>query len=340
MRARRSRGWRTARSSAAAFPGSCPSRARGHGVGVGAAGASRVAASYSDSHIAVFDLARPRAPPVCHLRGHSAPSFYVKTAFSPGRDARRERVVRSARCTCGAWTGRGAADGSARTRGGGHRRGLVPDGLFDHRELRRRRHGEGVDDRGGGRGGGVFPASVEVGEGEGRAGGGGTGGAAGRRGRGRGRGRGMEAGEEEDAGRERRRGGGARTRAGDGVRPSSLVVERPAVSDARGGPRARRGRRPREFDTPSPGRVAPRSRRGRRRGRRRRGDENARRTNGRGGRRANGSDVAETVVPRPRADARDPSRRAAARRRAATRGARDAQNNSILTYFTPRRGDA
>ena len=46
-------------------------------------GSSRVAASYSDSHIAVFDLCAPRAPPVCHLRGHRAPSFYVKAAFSP-----------------------------------------------------------------------------------------------------------------------------------------------------------------------------------------------------------------------------------------------------------------
>jgi denticleless len=50
-------------------------------------GSSRVAASYSDSHIAVFDHNAPSAGPVCHLRapGHMPfkTSFYVKTAFSP-----------------------------------------------------------------------------------------------------------------------------------------------------------------------------------------------------------------------------------------------------------------
>ena len=50
-------------------------------------GSSRVAASYSDSHIAVFDHNAPSAGPACHLRapGHMPfkTSFYVKTAFSP-----------------------------------------------------------------------------------------------------------------------------------------------------------------------------------------------------------------------------------------------------------------
>lgn len=61
-------------------------RRRGRGItalALAPRGSSRVAASYSDSHIAVFDLCAPRAPPVCHLRGHRAPSFYVKAAFSP-----------------------------------------------------------------------------------------------------------------------------------------------------------------------------------------------------------------------------------------------------------------
>ena len=61
-------------------------RRRGRGItalALAPRGSSRVAASYSDSHIAVFDLCAPRAPPICHLRGHRAPSFYVKAAFSP-----------------------------------------------------------------------------------------------------------------------------------------------------------------------------------------------------------------------------------------------------------------
>ena len=46
-------------------------------------GSSRIAAAYSDSHLAVFDLHAPHAGPLAHLRGHRAPSFYVKAAFSP-----------------------------------------------------------------------------------------------------------------------------------------------------------------------------------------------------------------------------------------------------------------
>ena len=49
-------------------------------------GSSRVAASYSDSHIAVFDHNAPSAGPKCHLRAPGLSfqtSFYVKTAFSP-----------------------------------------------------------------------------------------------------------------------------------------------------------------------------------------------------------------------------------------------------------------
>jgi denticleless len=51
-------------------------------------GSTRVAASYSDSHIAVFDHNAPSAGPACHLRAPGRrstfkTSFYVKTAFSP-----------------------------------------------------------------------------------------------------------------------------------------------------------------------------------------------------------------------------------------------------------------
>ena len=51
-------------------------------------GSTRVAASYSDSHIAVFDHNAPSAGPACHLRAPGRKStfktsFYVKTAFSP-----------------------------------------------------------------------------------------------------------------------------------------------------------------------------------------------------------------------------------------------------------------
>ena len=49
-------------------------------------GSTRVAASYSDSHIAVFDHNAPSAGPKCHLRAPGLSfqtSFYVKTAFSP-----------------------------------------------------------------------------------------------------------------------------------------------------------------------------------------------------------------------------------------------------------------
>ena len=49
-------------------------------------GSTRVAASYSDSHIAVFDHNAPSAGPACHLRAPGLTfrtSFYVKTAFSP-----------------------------------------------------------------------------------------------------------------------------------------------------------------------------------------------------------------------------------------------------------------
>ena len=73
-------------------------------------GSSRVAASYSDSHIAVFDHNAPSAGPACHLRapGHMPfkTSFYVKTAFSPcGTHSPRARATRT--CTCGTWTARG-----------------------------------------------------------------------------------------------------------------------------------------------------------------------------------------------------------------------------------------
>lgn len=46
-------------------------------------GSSRIAAAYSDSHIAVFDLHGPASGPRCHLRGHQGTSFYNKLAFSP-----------------------------------------------------------------------------------------------------------------------------------------------------------------------------------------------------------------------------------------------------------------
>ena len=73
-------------------------------------GSSRVAASYSDSHIAVFDHNAPSAGPACHLRapGHMPfkTSFYVKAASR--RAARTSPRARAARtCTCGTWTARG-----------------------------------------------------------------------------------------------------------------------------------------------------------------------------------------------------------------------------------------
>jgi len=63
-------------------------RARRRGRGVTALalapeGSSRVAAAYSDSHLAVFDLHNPSSGAICHLRGHRAPSFYVKATWSP-----------------------------------------------------------------------------------------------------------------------------------------------------------------------------------------------------------------------------------------------------------------
>lgn len=61
-------------------------RRRGRGVtalALAPGGSSRIAAAYSDSHIALFDLHAPNAGPSAHLRGHRANSFYVKAAFSP-----------------------------------------------------------------------------------------------------------------------------------------------------------------------------------------------------------------------------------------------------------------
>jgi denticleless len=61
-------------------------RRRGRGVialAMAPWGSSHIAASYSDSHIAVFDLHGPDSGPRCHLRGHRATSFYNKLAFSP-----------------------------------------------------------------------------------------------------------------------------------------------------------------------------------------------------------------------------------------------------------------
>ena len=58
-------------------------RSRDHRVGVGAEGVvARRRVVFRLAHRGVRPL-RPRAPPVCHLRGHRAPSFYVKAAFSP-----------------------------------------------------------------------------------------------------------------------------------------------------------------------------------------------------------------------------------------------------------------
>lgn len=72
-------------------------------------GSTRVAVSYSDSHVAVFNHNVPSAGPVCHLRGNRAvgnqpstpgsgfkTSFYVKTSFSP----------------CGAYLASGSCDAS------------------------------------------------------------------------------------------------------------------------------------------------------------------------------------------------------------------------------------
>jgi denticleless len=67
------------------FHGGGPRR-RGRGVtalALAPGGSSRIAAAYSDSHLAIFDLHAPAAGPIAHLRGHRAPSFYVKAAFSP-----------------------------------------------------------------------------------------------------------------------------------------------------------------------------------------------------------------------------------------------------------------
>lgn len=75
-----------AEAGGADWGGRGTARRRGRGItalALAPRGSSRVAASYSDSHIAVFDLCAPGAGPVCHLRGHRAPSFYVKAAFSP-----------------------------------------------------------------------------------------------------------------------------------------------------------------------------------------------------------------------------------------------------------------
>ena len=176
-------------------PGIVTRRARGVTALARAAGAARDCARRTRTRTR---RVRRRAPePVLCARGHRAPSRPPRP-----RSARRTHVASGSRPR-GARVARGQADGppaALRATRGRSPRWTGALGLFDHRELRRRRHREGLDDQEGERGGGgCFPRASRWGRGKGA----GEGGRAGRRG-------GededededaeMEAGEEEDAG--------------------------------------------------------------------------------------------------------------------------------------------
>ena len=322
---------------------------------------ARLCAAYSDSHLAVFDAASPELGPLCHLRGHRAPSFYVKTAFSPDGTH-----VASGSCdrAVHVWRVDRPTDPPAALRG---HEGEVTAVDWCPRDFST--IASCADDdtarvwtirRGGaGGGGGVFPASVEVGEGGRGRGGGGDG--AGRRG-------GededededaeMEAGEEEDAGE-----GEEAWWRGDDPSPSSLIPRPSSSNDPRC--RTPAAARERARAPPSAARRSPVSggawiRAALEEGRFLAAAARRPETTTLGERLSGGDDTRERAAargaeldPRPRAEprprpatlapprgGREGRRRGEAEggERRGARGGGPEGSGSILTYFTPRRG--